>query len=124
MAPHVLIVDDERLMRWAVIETLAARGYEIAEAGDARSAMQAFDAPDTVTDLVLLDLRLPDADGLRVLSFIRARSPNTPVILMTAFGTPEIIDEATSKGAIFMPKPFDMNDLASVVERTMTARPS
>jgi DNA-binding NtrC family response regulator len=118
MAPHVLVVDDERLMRWAVVQTLGAKGYDIAEACDAKSAMKAVAAPDA-TDLVLLDLCLPDSDDLRVLSFIRTHSPNTPVILMTAFGTREVLDEAAAKGAIVMRKPFDMTELASVVDRAI-----
>jgi DNA-binding NtrC family response regulator len=123
MAAHVLVVDDELLMRWAVVQTLGAKGYDVAEACDARSAMEAVALPDA-TDLVLLDLCLPDSDDLRVLSFIRAHSPNTPVILMTAFGTRDVLDEAAAQGAIVMPKPFDMSELASVVDRTMAARPS
>lgn len=123
MSAHVLVVDDERLVRWAVSETLGARGYEVAEASDAQSAMRAFATPGCAADLVLLDLRLPDADDLSVMSFIRARSPGTPVILMTAFGTRDIVDEATAQGAVFISKPFDMNELASVVERTLAVRP-
>jgi two-component system response regulator FlrC len=120
-AMHVLVVDDDRLVRWAVAETLTAEGYDVSEAGDAKSAMQACDAPDSPADLVLLDLWLPDADDLGVLSFIRTRFPNTPVILMTAFGTPDIVDQAVAQGAVVIPKPFDMSHLAGVVGRTLRA---
>lgn len=119
--PRILVVDDERLVRWSVAETLTARGYEVVEAADARSAMQEFGAGDT-TDLVLLDLRLPDADDLRVLARMRQKAPATPVILMTAFATREIVEEAAALGAPVVAKPFDLNDLAADVERALAGR--
>ena len=119
--PRVLVVDDERLVRWSVAETLTARGYDVVEAADARSAMLAFGAGDTI-DLVLLDLRLPDADDLRVLACVRQMAPKMPVILMTAFATREIIEDATVLGASVVTKPFDLNDLALAVERALAAR--
>jgi DNA-binding NtrC family response regulator len=117
---RILIVDDEFLVRWAIRETLEDRGYEIAEAADGESATRAFAAPGAAPNLVLLDLRLPDSDDLSVLSFIRARAPKTPVVLMTAYGTPEIIDLATSLGARVVNKPFDMNELTAIVESALT----
>src|SRR5215510_3900991 len=96
----VLVVDDERLLRWSVAETLSARGYEIAEATDGRSAMQEFGDGDG-TDLVLRDLRL--------LARIREKKPQVPVLLMTAFPTREIIEEAAALGASVLIKPFDLD---------------
>lgn len=119
--PRILVVDDERLVRWSVAETLTARGYEVVEAGDARSAMQEFGDGDT-TDLVLLDLRLPDTDDLRVLARMREKAPATPVILMTAFATREIVEEAAALGAPVIAKPFELNDLAADVERALAGR--
>jgi DNA-binding NtrC family response regulator len=120
-AVHILVVDDERLVRWAIGETLGDQGYEIEEAGDGESAMRAVLAPHPPA-LVLLDLRLPDTDDLRVASFIRAHAPDTPVVLMTAFATPEVVDEATGLGITVIAKPFDINALASIVERALAAR--
>ena len=118
---RVLVVDDERLVRWSVAETLTARGYNVVEAADARSAMQALGEAHTI-DLVLLDLRLPDADDLRVLACIRHQAPKMPVILMTAFATREIVEDATVLGASLLTKPFDLNDLAIAVGRALAAR--
>jgi two-component system, NtrC family, response regulator AtoC len=120
-APRILVVDDERLLRWSVAETLTARGFEVAEASDGRAAMQALGNGGD-TDLVLLDLRLPDVDDLRLLARIRATAPHTPVILMTAFATREIVEEATALGAAVLHKPFDLEDLATDVERALTGR--
>jgi DNA-binding NtrC family response regulator len=117
----VLVVDDERLVRWSVREVLTARGCDVVEAGDARSAMQELGTGDSI-DLVLLDLRLPDCDDLRLLSCIRQKAPHIPVILMTAFATREIVDEATGRGAFVLTKPFDLNHLATAVERALAGR--
>src|SRR5262245_2699927 len=73
-APHILVVDDERLVRWAVAETLGECGYEVSEAADADSARRAILA-DRTPELVLLDLRLPDSDDLALARFIRAHAP-------------------------------------------------
>ncbi len=118
---RILVVDDERLLRWSVAETLTARGYEVAEAADARSAMQALGDGENV-DLVLLDLRLPDADDLQVLASIREKAPRIPVILMTAFATREIVEEAVALGASVLHKPFDLDDLAIDVEQALMGR--
>jgi two-component system response regulator AtoC len=118
-AKRVLIVDDEWLVRWSVTEALKARGFDVEEAVDAASAMQTFDAE---CDLVLLDLHLPDAMDLRVLSFIRQKSPSVPVILMTAFATREVADDAAALGASIVTKPFDLDDLTGAVEQALAGR--
>jgi len=120
-APCVLVVDDERLLRWSVAETLSVRGYDIAEATDGRTAMQEF-GDGEATDLVLLDLRLPDVSDLRLLARIRQKGPHVPVILMTAFPTREIVEEAAALGASVLIKPFDLDTLAESVERALTPR--
>ena len=112
----MLVVDDERLIRWSVAETLADSGYDVTEAADARSALQAISAPGVRTDAVLLDLSLPDSQDLTVLSAIRALSPETPIILMTAHGTDDVCEDARRRGAFMtLHKPFDMSELAPVV---------
>jgi DNA-binding NtrC family response regulator len=118
-AARVLVVDDEWLVRWSVTEALRAHGFDVAEAADAASAMRTFDAD---CDLVLLDLHLPDAMDLRVLSFIREQSPSVPVILMTAFATREVAEEAAALGAAVVAKPFDLDDLTRAVEHAVAGR--
>lgn len=122
---HVLVVDDEPLIRWSLAETLGAEGYRVSEAGDGASAIRAFTAEPGTTDVVLLDLRLPDSDDLRVLRTLHRLSPMTPVILMTAYGTPEVLDEARRIGAFtVIQKPFEMGDIGPIVDRAMAARAS
>ena len=112
---RVLVVDDELLIRWSIAETLAAAGHDVLEAGDGASAIQALktavDGRDDV-DAVVLDYRLPDSNDLTLLATIRRLSPGSAVILMTAFGTPEIAEGALALGAFrVVHKPFDMHDL-------------
>jgi DNA-binding NtrC family response regulator len=116
---HILVVDDERLVRWAIAETLADKGYDVLEAGDAASARRAMQSTDAPPDLVLLDLRLPDSNDLALASQMRAQAPQMPIVLMTAYGTPEIFSQAAALGIATVNKPFDMGDLASIVDRTL-----
>ncbi|HEY2905380.1 MAG TPA: response regulator [Vicinamibacterales bacterium] len=118
-AASILIVDDEWLVRWSVTEALRDRGFDVDEAIDARSAQLAL---KNHYDLVLLDVHLPDVHDLRLLSLIRARSARQPVLVMTAFATREIVDEAASLGAAVLNKPFELDALVDAVEHTLAAR--
>ena len=113
---QVLVVDDEALIRWSVAETLADLGFEVVQAVDAVSALAAIDAAEPRFDVIVLDLRLPDMDDLTLLSTIRRRLPQVPVVLMTAFGTPEVVAEARALGVIaILSKPFELGELGRVV---------
>jgi two-component system, NtrC family, response regulator AtoC len=121
--PVVLVVDDEPLVRWSVSETLRDSGYDVTEAADAASALRAVATPDNRTDVVLLDLWLPESNDLRVLGAIQALSPRTPVILMTAHGTQEVLEQARASGALMtLQKPFDMSALPPLIGAALAAR--
>jgi DNA-binding NtrC family response regulator len=112
---RILVVDDEPLIRWCISETLGAAGYGITEAQDAASALKAL-AEMPEPNVILLDLRLPDSSDLGLLEKIRAIAPAAAVIMMTAFGTPEVTAAALNLGARrVLAKPFDMQDLEHVV---------
>ena len=119
---RVLVVDDEPLVRLAVGETLSELGYETLEAGDAASARRAILTAPTAPDLVLLDLHLPDSDDLRLASFIRAHAPSASIVVMTAYGTADIVHRAADLGIAIVHKPFDMSELISIVERALAPR--
>jgi DNA-binding NtrC family response regulator len=112
----LLIVDDEELVRWSLRERFRHDGYTVVEAGTAAGALEQV----TAVDLVLLDYKLPDGDGLTVLRRIKELAPDTPVILMTAFSTVENAVEAMKHGAYhYLNKPFNLDDVALTVEKAL-----
>lgn len=119
---RVLVVDDELLIRWSIAETLKEHGHTVVEAESGAGALRALESSPAV-DAVVLDYRLPDTHNLSLLAQIRRVAPRTPVILMTAFGTPEVVEGALDLGAYdVMDKPFDMNELEAVVSRACECR--
>ena len=113
----VLIVDDEELVRWSLRERLRKDGYTVLESGTVASAMEKL---TPAVDLVLLDQRLPDGDGLTLLRQIKESSPDTLVILMTAFSTVENAVAAMKHGAYhYLNKPFNLDDVSAVVEKAL-----
>ena len=113
--PHVLVVDDEPLIRWSVSESLAAHGYVVEEATDAASALKIVTTSALPFRAIVLDLRLPDMCDLSLLATLRQLVPETHVILMTAFGTPELIARAHTLGADVVTKPFELDELSRLV---------
>ncbi len=118
---RVLVVDDEPLLRWSVAETLSDHGFQVVETGDANGACNAV-RDNTGFDAVLLDLQLPDSVDLSLLRTLHSMTPATPLILMTAFGSPELTKDALAMGAYrVVDKPFEIDDLAHVVTEAATA---
>ncbi len=110
----ILIVDDEALIRWSIAETLEHAGYEVVEAGSACEALEQFDSSRDIA-LAILDLKLPDSHDLGLLRQIRKLAPNCRLILMTAFGTPDVFDDARRSGAFeVLTKPFDMRRIVAL----------
>jgi two-component system response regulator AtoC len=109
----VLIVDDEDLIRWSLRERLRTEGYDILEAGTGKAALDHF---KTGVDLVLLDYRLPDIDGLTILREMKKLDPDILVILLTSFVSVETAVEAMKLGAFhFAYIPFNLDDVAATV---------
>jgi two-component system, NtrC family, response regulator AtoC len=117
MPATILLVDDEPLIRWTLSERFGQDGHGIVEADTAKTALARF-GPDI--DLVLLDYKLPDGDGLQVLRSMKAADPDVPVILLTAFSSIETAVEAMKQGAYhYANKPFNLDELSLIVGKAL-----
>ncbi len=113
----VLIVDDEDLIRWSLRERLLIDGYDILEAATGAAALERFKER---VDLVLLDYRLPDTDGLSILREMKKLDPDVLVILLTSFVSVDTAVEAMKLGAFhFANKPFNVDEIAATVARAL-----
>ena len=113
----ILVVDDEALIRWSLTERLKAEGYEVREAETGGAALSALAEG---VDLVLLDYKLPDTDGVTVLRKIKEFDQDILVILLTAYASVDTAVEAMKLGAYhFANKPFNLDEIAATVERAL-----
>jgi DNA-binding NtrC family response regulator len=118
MPNKILIVDDEPFNLDLLEQELADLGYSSERAGDGKQALEKIDKLNP--DLVLLDYRMPEMNGIDVLREIRQRKKNLPVIMITAYGTIDVAVEAVKAGADdFVTKPFDSEHLAVVVKKAL-----
>jgi DNA-binding NtrC family response regulator len=117
MPISVLVVDDEKLIRWSIAERLRDLGYAVLEAESASTAIaELAEGPD----LVLLDQRLPDVHGFELLEKIKAAAPDVPVIMMTAFSSIENAVEAMKRGAHhYLTKPVELEEVQMLVAKTL-----
>jgi len=117
---RVLVVDDEKMIRWTLTRALTEAGYAVEEAASAAEALAAVERE--MPDLVLLDFKLPDRSGVEVLREIRRLTPEVPVILITAFSSVEGAVSAMREGAYdYRSKPFEIDDLLLAVRRALEA---
>ncbi len=121
---HLLVVDDDPGFRKLLETILSAEGYQVTTAGAVAEAVRAGAAQRF--DLVLCDLRLPDGDGLQILRRYRELSPETPFVMITAYGTVPTAVEAMKLGAVdFLEKPLRSPDeLRQIVRRVLSAAPA
>ena len=124
-ALDVLVVDDEPLIRWAISRTLAHAGHRVREAVDAVSALRVLRCGGPMPDVVLLDYRLPGAQGFGLLSMIRRLSPASAIVMMSADQQPAAVAEAVALGAhAVMHKPFDMSAVEPMLVAARAGRES
>ena len=119
MASSILIVDDEELIRWSVGQSLQDAGYHVIEASTARETLQRVTNGHDIR-VIVLDLKLPDSSDLGLLRTLRQRAPGCRIILMTAHGSADTLDEALRAGAFrAVDKPFDMVKMVGLVNEAV-----
>jgi len=118
---RILIVDDDTSMRMALCETLESCGYLVETAANGFEALTKF--KDGIFEAVITDMRMPGMGGMEVLKSIKKISPESPVILITAYGTVNTAVEAMKEGASdFIMKPFSLEDIEFVVKNVLATQ--
>ena len=116
--PTLLIVEDEDVLARNLVRAFAQRGFQVQHAGTLGAAERL--TADTLPDVVLLDLRLPDGSGLDWLETLQARAPEVPVVMMTAYGSVNDAVTAMQRGARdYVQKPLDLDEIRLKVERAL-----
>ena len=119
--PDILVVEDKDSMRKMLTQTLSGEGHRVDSAPNGKRALELIHSKSY--DLVLTDLKMPDVDGLQVLSGVKSIDSETAVIVMTAFGTIEDAVSAMKRGAAdFITKPFDTEHLGVLIGRALENR--
>ncbi|HZW72988.1 MAG TPA: response regulator, partial [Caldimonas sp.] len=116
--PAVLVADDDAVARDLLVEVFEREGYRVRAAGGGAEAIAL--AERELFDVALVDLRMPDADGLAVLERLVAREPAPAVLILTAFAAMDTAIEAIRRGAYdYLSKPFRLDDIKRAVRRTL-----
>jgi DNA-binding NtrC family response regulator len=118
MSHKILIIDDEKLIRWALEQHLVKQGYQVATAESAEQGLVLLneDAPD----LILLDNCLPDMTGIQLLEKLHDREKKFKVIMITAYDMAETSVKAMNLGAYeYINKPFNLEELTALIHRTL-----
>jgi two-component system response regulator AtoC len=118
MGKRILIIDDEKAIRWSLGEALKGVAYDVEEAAGGSAGIKKFE--DDPADCVILDLKLPDIDGIKVLKKIKDIDEAVPVIMMTAYGEVETAVEAIKGGAYdFIQKPFQLDKMKVAIRNAL-----
>ena len=118
MSDKILIVDDEPSNRNILGQELTHEGYSVLAASDGREGLRKIES--SRPDLIILDYMMPDLSGLEVLKELRRQENDTPVVMITAYGTMERAVEAMKEGAYdFITRPFEPDHIALVVRKAL-----
>ena len=118
---HVLVVEDDASIRLAVLEYLAAAGYEVSEAATCADAQFAF--RKSSIDVVVADYQLPDGNALHLLKAFKGLDRDVAVIILTAHGSIDLAVKAIQAGADqFLTKPIDMAAMVVFIEKSLEHR--
>ncbi len=120
MAIDILVVDDEEMIRWTLKEALESEGYNLKTFENGREFLSYFNANGG--DIVLLDVRLPDSNGLDLLLEVTRIDPDAIVVIMTAFGDVETAVNAMKRGAFdYISKPYSLEEVSLLIKKIVQA---
>ena len=114
MPETILVIDDEMEMADTCARILRGFGFKCLVAYDSARAFALIDSERPA--LIVADITLPTSDGFQIARYVRQKSPEIPVILMTAYHTPDIARDAQAAGAAYLRKPFPNADLIATVK--------
>ena len=118
MSGKILIVDDQKGVRRLLEELFKKEGWEVRSAGDGLEAIQKVE--ELVPDLILMDVKMPNMNGLEATHEIMERNSGIPIIMMTAYGEIEVVKQALDAGVKrCISKPFDIMELRDMVNKLM-----
>ncbi len=119
--PRIMIVDDDKSLREFLEIFFAEQGYKVCSASTGKQALEILSNEDV--SLVLSDVRMPEMDGVTLLKEVKARSPEIPVILITAFASLETAVDAMKEGAWdYLAKPFRLDEIREVADQALASR--
>jgi DNA-binding NtrC family response regulator len=117
----ILVVDDDAIVRMAIVDALTSAGHKVMEAADGEQAVSL--ATEKEFDVAVCDVHLPKMDGLTVLRRLRRDSPGTSIVLMTAFGRiADVIGSIRSGAVDYVTKPFDPDEFTTKVIGSIAER--
>ena len=118
VAGRILVCDDEELVRWSLAEGLRSQGFEVLEASNGKICLDMFEEYSPAA--LLIDVRMPEMDGLTCLRKLRERGHTTPVLMLTALSDIETAVEAIRLGAVrYLTKPFELTDVYAAVRNAL-----
>jgi two-component system, NtrC family, response regulator AtoC len=118
MPYKILIIDDEKLIRWALEQHLVKQGYQVATAESAEKGLAML--TESPPDLILLDNCLPDMTGIELLQQLQIRERRLKVIMITAYDMAETEIKAMNLGASeYVSKPFNLENLTALIKKTL-----
>lgn len=127
---RVLVAEDDPKMREMVSERLRRDGCDVIDVGSGDEALGLMEliasnqAPIDDLELLIMDVRMPGLSGIEVVYLLRAYRWNTPILLMTAYPEPELLEEAHRLGVSVLPKPFGFSRLSEAAVAAMRAPPT